>query len=120
MYVLTLHQAACGRISLTADVWTDKPQRRSYLCITAHWIGRDPQTKTLTLRSEILAFHHLSYESHHGAGLAAVVIQMLDRAEITAKVREQGILPVPSLTLSLGWTSDPRQCVSQRENDGGA
>ena len=38
------------------------------------------------LHSEVLAFHHLPYDSHHGLGMANVFLAMLDRAEITAKV----------------------------------
>lgn len=91
--MLTLRQAACGRVSLTADTWTDNQQLRSYICITAHWIGRDPQSKVLRLRSEILAFHHLSQDSHGGSAMAEVVVEMLDRAEITANVRGCGIPP---------------------------
>jgi hypothetical protein len=68
------------------DVWTDKPQRRSYLCITAHWIGRSSQTKNLALRNNILAFHRLPHDSHHGKGMAKMVIHLLDRAEVTSKV----------------------------------
>jgi len=71
------------------------------MCITAHWIGRRPQTKALHLRSEVLAFHHLPYDSHHGMGMAQVFLAMLDRAEITSKVCRQGATQLPVLTLLL-------------------
>jgi hypothetical protein len=79
-------QAARGRVSFTMDVWTDKQQQWSYICVTAHWIGRNPQTKVTCLRSDILAFYHLPHDSHDGHGMAKVMLRLLDRAEVTTKV----------------------------------
>lgn len=83
---LTLPQAAHGRISLTLDVWSDKPNRRSYICITAHWIGHDSKKNMIGLHNEILAFHHLPHDSHDGRSMAKLVVAMLDRAQMTNKV----------------------------------
>lgn len=40
----------------------------------------------MRLRGEIIAFHHLPHDSHHGLAMADVFLAMLDRAEVTAKV----------------------------------
>ena len=70
----------------TADAWTDKQQHCSYIAVTVHWIGREPCSKALVLRSEVITFYHLPYDSHSGAAEAGVVLKMLDRAGITGKV----------------------------------
>ncbi|PPQ97649.1 hypothetical protein CVT26_002438 [Gymnopilus dilepis] len=64
--------AALGKISFTADVWSD-PNLVPYMAVTGHWI----QVKTihlsegplhiLSLRSELIAFHHL--EGRHSGAL---------------------------------------------------
>ena len=59
-------QVAFGHVSFTIDTWTDKPQRWSYICVTAHWIGHNPQTKVMSLHSDILAFHHIPHYSPWG------------------------------------------------------
>ena len=42
-------QEAAGRISFTADVWSDS-NRRGYLAITCHWIAWDKATQSLQLK----------------------------------------------------------------------
>jgi hypothetical protein len=75
-------QDAKGRISVTMDMWSDQ-NRRSYLAMTAHWITR---TSPLQLRTALIAFHR-HHGRHDGKTLANVVLQLLDRAGITLKVR---------------------------------
>ena len=79
-------QVPLGHVSFTIDTWTDKPQWWSYICITAHWIGHNPQTKVTSLCSDILAFHHIPHYSHTWEGIVRVVLQLFDRAEVTSKV----------------------------------
>jgi hypothetical protein len=71
-------------ISFTADIWSDH-NRRSYLCVTAHWISRDMATKSLAFRNALIAFHRL-VGGHDGKSLAQALLQILDRAGITAQV----------------------------------
>ena len=74
-----------GRISITADVWSDQ-NRRPFLAMTAHWIASSGGTGMLQLKTALIAFHRL-YCGHDGGSLAQVVLKLLDRAEITLKVR---------------------------------
>jgi hypothetical protein len=78
-------QDAAGRISFTADIWSDS-NRRGYLAITSHWIARDKATQRLELKRALLAFHRL-HGSHDGKSMAEAALHLLDRAGITAKVR---------------------------------
>jgi hypothetical protein len=75
---------AVGKVSFTADLWSDK-NLRSYICITAHWIARNKRSKQLELKTALIAFHNVTGK-HDGANLAAVVLQLLDRAGITALI----------------------------------
>jgi hypothetical protein len=79
---LSANQQAVGKISFTADIWSDQ-NRNSYLCITGHWIERI--SGSLSLKSAMLAFQRLTV-SHSGDELAKVVIRLLVRAGITYKV----------------------------------
>ena len=78
-------QASVGKVSFTSDLWSDR-QRRSYMCITAHWIARSKRSHTLELKSTLIAFHHVS-GTHDGVNLACTILKLLDRAGVTAKVR---------------------------------
>ncbi|KIM87973.1 hypothetical protein PILCRDRAFT_40867, partial [Piloderma croceum F 1598] len=49
---------AAGKISFTADVWSDH-NRRSYICITAHWLTKDENTGSFQLQAALIAFHCL-------------------------------------------------------------
>jgi hypothetical protein len=83
--ITDLHiQQALGRISFTTDIWSDN-NRRPYLAITAHWIGKVHGTDSLELKVALIAFHRLRGR-HDGKSLARTVLQLLDRAGITVKV----------------------------------
>jgi hypothetical protein len=47
------------------DAWSDQ-NRRSYLAITAHWIGRVGGTTSLQLKAALIAFHRLRVEIGRG------------------------------------------------------
>ena len=74
-----------GQISITADVWSDQ-NRRPFLAMTAHWVAKAEGTSTLQLKSRLIAFHCI-HGRHDGERLAEAVLGLLDRAEITLKVR---------------------------------
>lgn len=77
-------QKAKGRISFTADLWSNK-NLCSYLCITAHWLANNPQTGKTELRTTLIAFHNISGK-HNGVNLVKITLQLLDRASITTNV----------------------------------
>jgi hypothetical protein len=83
-FLISLSQAAEGRISFTMDMWSDQ-NRRSYLAITAHWIAKLKGTTVLHLKTALIAFHRL-YGGHDGKSIAQIVLCLLDRAKITVKV----------------------------------
>jgi hypothetical protein len=74
-----------GRISFTLDAWSDQ-NLRSYLAITAHWIAQVEGGLVLQYKSALIAFHYLQ-QGHSGEALAETVVELLDRAGITTKVR---------------------------------
>jgi hypothetical protein len=76
--------AALGKVSCTADLWSDK-NLRSYLCITTHWLAHNPVTDKLELRTALIAFHNVTGK-HDGVNLARIVLHLLDRAGITANL----------------------------------
>jgi hypothetical protein len=80
-----MFQRAAGRISFTADVWTDH-NRRAYLGMTAHWLARNLESNNLSLECALIAFHHLS-GTHDGKTLAKTAFHLLERAGIIHKVR---------------------------------
>ena len=55
------------------------------MCITGHWLVRDPVAGGLQLKSALLAFHHLC-GGHDGKSMAATILELLDQAGITANV----------------------------------
>ena len=78
-------QKSAGMISFTGDLWTDG-NLRSYIALTAHWINDlNESNALLTFRAALIAFHRLSGR-HTDENLANVVMSILDRAKITAKV----------------------------------
>jgi hypothetical protein len=81
-----LVQAAVGQISSTMDIWSDD-NLRPYMALTAHWIARVTGTSSLQLKAALIAFHRLR-GNHDGETLAGAVLQLLDRAGITGKVRD--------------------------------
>ena len=74
-----------GWVSFTADIWSD-PNRRPHLGMTAHWIAKVKGTTSLQLKVSLIAFHRL-HGNHDGESLASTILQLLDRAGVTAKVR---------------------------------
>jgi hypothetical protein len=67
------------------DAWSDQ-NRRSYLAITAHWIGHVNQN-TLQSKSALIAFHHLQGPGgHKGEAFGKIVVNLLDRVGVTVKV----------------------------------
>jgi hypothetical protein len=89
-------QASIGKISFTSDLWSDR-QRRSYMCITAHWIARSKRSHGLELKTALIAFHHVS-GTHDGLNLAKTILNLLDRAGITSKVSFHVLIWILSLT----------------------
>lgn len=77
-------QKALGRISFTADIWSDK-SRRSYLAITAHWMAKVEEVSSFKLKVALIAFQRLGGR-HDGESLALTVLSLLDRAGVTTKV----------------------------------
>jgi hypothetical protein len=80
-----LIQAAIGQISFTMDIWSDQ-NRQPYLAITAHWIAKITGTNSLQLKVALIVFHRLR-GNHDGETLAEAVLDLLDRAGVTVKVR---------------------------------
>jgi hypothetical protein len=73
-----------GDISFTVDAWSDS-DLKPYLCVTAHWVGREKTTKRLILRSALIAFHRI-VGRHDGENMAQALLRILDRAGVTQKV----------------------------------
>jgi len=69
------------------DAWSDH-NRRSYLAITAHWIGRVGETASLYPKAALIAFHRLR-GGHDGKSLGTATVGLLDRVGATVKVRTQ-------------------------------
>jgi hypothetical protein len=78
-------QAAVGQISFIMDIWSDQIHR-PYLALMAHWIAMIAgTTSSLQLDVALIAFHRL-HGDHDGESLADLVLQLLDRDEVTVKV----------------------------------
>ena len=82
---LNCAQNAVGDISFTAHIWSSDA-RQPYLALTAHWIAEDSKTASLSLRSALIAFHHLC-GNHTGESLGRTILYLLDRTGITTKTR---------------------------------
>jgi hypothetical protein len=74
-------QAAIGKISFTADIWSSKGLH-PYLAITAHWLAK--QDDQIALRQALLAFRRLR-GAHRGNRLARIVFNILKSAGLLAK-----------------------------------
>ncbi|KAF8808087.1 hypothetical protein BYT27DRAFT_7223827 [Phlegmacium glaucopus] len=81
---LLLLRNSAGCVSFTMDMWSDH-NHRSYLAITAHWIGHVSGTTSLQFRAALIAFHRLQ-GSHAGKSLGKVILDLLDRLGVTVKV----------------------------------
>jgi len=83
-------QKSLGKISFTADVWTDT-NRKPFMGVTAHWIEAQPQAQKnaqrpqLALRADLVGFVHIPGR-HTGGHLAHAFLHVLDRINITEKV----------------------------------
>jgi hypothetical protein len=99
------HQDVPGRISFTADIWSNQ-SRYPYLAVTAHWIEKDNSTGHLKLRVALIAFHRLR-GSHNGPRLARIAFDILDRLDITAKVCGLYFIVVIGANHGLGGSLDP-------------
>ena len=84
-FLILSTQAAVGRISFTMDIWSDQ-NRRGHLALTAHWIATIIGTTSLKLEADLIAFHRI-HGDHDGESLATILLQLLDRAGVTRKVR---------------------------------
>ena len=81
---LKCSQEAQGRVSFTADAWSDR-NLQSWLCITSHWIAKEATTGSHQLKCVLMAFHRIC-GSQDGKNMAEITIQLLDRANIAANV----------------------------------
>ena len=78
-------QKAEGKISFTADIWTDDNSKNLYLVITAHWIALEDRTAMLGLKAGLIAFHYLP-GSHTGTVLSSEILGLLNRAKVANNV----------------------------------
>jgi hypothetical protein len=67
-----------------ADLWSDK-NLHSYLCMTAHWLGRNACSGALELKCALVAFHNVTGR-HDGENLAHIAVALMDRAKMTELV----------------------------------
>jgi hypothetical protein len=81
LHTNSLIQKAAGEILVTTDIWSDQ-NRQSYLAMTAHWIAKVDKMTTLNPKVALIVFHRV-LGTHNGKSLAKIVLQLLDRAEIT-------------------------------------
>ncbi len=79
-----LLQVSLGRISFTADLWTD-PILRAFMAVTAHYIIR-VEDRRLVLKGRLIAFKHI-VGHHDGASLARAFFAVLEEEGVTRKVR---------------------------------
>jgi hypothetical protein len=75
-----------GQISFTLDTWSDQ-RRGSFLAVTAHWVASVGGSSALQLKTALITFHRLR-QNHTGKSMARTVMHLLDRADITVKVRQ--------------------------------
>lgn len=76
-------QRTTGRISLTADGWSDQ-RRRPWFGITGHWI-HEMVSGALENRAALLAFHPTG-SNGDGKSLARLAHGLVERAGIVGKV----------------------------------
>src|SRR5713226_4581775 len=95
------NQASMGQISITMDVWSDQ-NRQPFLAMMAHWVAKVKGTTALQLKTALIAFHRLGGR-HDGKTLAETVMKLLDRAQITVKVRllHEAAIPIHVSNVSL-------------------
>lgn len=81
---LMFFQKAEGKISFTSDLWSDE-NRHPFMALMAHWITQ--QASKLVLKAGLIAFTHIP-GSHDGVSLAAIILGLLDHAEVMDKVSD--------------------------------
>ena len=79
-----LSQNALGKISHTADIWSDQ-NLQSWLIITVHYVHRNSHSWELSLEADIIAFHHVVGD-HGGENIGELLEKLLDHAGIASKV----------------------------------
>jgi len=62
-------------VSLTSDLWTD-PMLRSFVCLTAHWLGDD-----FVMHSELLSIYNCT-ERHTSDNLCQFIVGLLKDMEL--------------------------------------
>jgi hypothetical protein len=82
-YSQHITQKSLGKVSFTADIWSD-PQLRPFLAITAHWIQR-LDDGTLLLRADLVAFSYIP-DSHSGDNIAKAALKALEHGDLLKKV----------------------------------
>ena len=83
-----LHQSIPGQVSATLDGWSSLA-RDPYLGVTVHWVHNPVESPTeWSLRTMLLAFREVK-GNHSGANLCKVVMEIINEAGLTSKVRVQ-------------------------------
>jgi len=70
--VSKVSKKAVGEISITADVWS-ADNFDLYIAMTVHWIREDGPSNGLSLKTALIAFHHLT-SRHTGEQLAKTIL----------------------------------------------
>jgi hypothetical protein len=68
----------------------------AYLALTSHWISLDNSNGRLSLKAALIGFHRLK-KKHSGVNIARTIVYILDRADVTLKVR------IPFFTISMRY-----------------
>lgn len=76
-------QNALGRVSFTADMWSD-PNLVSFMAVTTHYCDKDENDR-LVIQARLLAFREIEGD-HTGVHLARIVFNILKDAGLLHKV----------------------------------
>ncbi|KAI0286321.1 hypothetical protein BC826DRAFT_1121221 [Russula brevipes] len=96
---------SCGRISFTADIWSNS-NLEAYLALTTHWISHDGSSGHLSLNAALIGFSRLK-KRHTGNNIGRNILFLLDWADVTLKASNM----IPSSVLAESfvfyapWTS---------------
>jgi len=71
------------------DIWSDQ-NLQPFLAMTAHWIAKINSMNALQFKKALIAFHWVQGR-HNANSLAVTTLALLDRADVTIKVRPAGI-----------------------------
>ena len=77
----------CRNVALTTDIWTDRTMR-SYLGVTAHFIGINPKTNQNGLQSVLLTCRQFDGR-HAGSNIAQTFEEVVETFNLTGKVCSQ-------------------------------